>query len=129
MYSVCVIIYANKDYYYYYYLFVRDVYRAKWLCRVKHIVDNYGLSYLWLNQSTMNTNHAKQLIHTSIEVVALHNWYKDISTSSMCTMYRLFKKQLNFEDFLLSCNNRERISLTKYRCAISKIIIIIIILI
>ena len=32
-------------------LFVRDVYTAKWLCRVKNIVDNYGLSYLWLNQS------------------------------------------------------------------------------
>ena len=45
-------------------LFVRDVYKAKWLCRVKHIVDNCGLSYLWLNQSMMDTNHAKQLIHT-----------------------------------------------------------------
>ena len=89
--------------------------------RVKHIVDNCGLSYLWLNQSMMDTNHAKQLIHTRIEEVALHNWYTDISTSSMCTMYRLFKKQLNFEDYLLSCNNRERISLTKYRCANSKI--------
>ena len=39
----------------------------------------------------------------------------------MYTMYRLFKKQLNFEDYLLSCNNRERISLPKYRCANSKI--------
>ena len=39
-------------------LFVRDVYKAKWLCRVKHIVDNCGLSYLWLNQSMMDTNHA-----------------------------------------------------------------------
>ena len=102
-------------------LFVRYVYKAKWLCRVKHIVDNCGLSYLWLNQSMMDTNHAKQLIHTRIEEVALHNWYTDISTSSMCTMYILFKKQLNFEDYLLSCNNRERISLTKYRCANSKI--------
>ena len=43
------------------------------------------------------------------------------SPPSPPTMYRLFKKQLNFEDYLLSCNNRERISLTKYRCANSKI--------
>ena len=71
----------------------------------------------------MDTNHAKQLIHTRIEEVALHNWYTDISTSSMCTVYRLLliKKQLNFEYYLLSCNNRERISLTKYRCANSNI--------
>ena len=77
-------------------LFVRDVYKAKWLCRVKHIVDNCGLSYLWLNQSMMDINHAKQLIHTRIEEVALHNWYTDISTSSMCTMYRLFKETIEF---------------------------------
>ena len=102
-------------------LFVRDVYKSKWLCRVRNIVDNCGLSYLWLNQSMMDTNQPKQLIHTRIEDVALHNWYTDISTSSMCTMYRLFKKQLNFENCLLSCNYRERISLTKYRCANSKI--------
>ena len=104
-----------------YNLFVRDVYKAKWLCRVKNIVDNCGLGYLWLKQSMMDTNHAKQLIHTRMQEGALHNWYTDISTSSMCTMYRLFKKQLNFEDYVLSCNNRERISLTKYRCANSKI--------
>ena len=54
------------------------------------------------------------------EEVAFHNWYTYISTSSMYRIYRLFKKKLNFEDFLLSCNNRERISLTKYRCANSK---------
>ena len=102
-------------------MFVRDVYKAKWLCRVKHIVDNCGLSYLWLNQSMMDANHAKQLIHTRIKEIALHNWYTDISTSSMCTMYRLFKKQFNFEDYLLSCNYREQISQTKYRCANSKI--------
>ena len=39
----------------------------------------------------------------------------------MCTMYRLFKKQLNFKDYLVSCNYRERISLTNYPCANSKI--------
>ena len=68
----------------------------------------------------MYTNQAKQLIHKRIEEVALHNWYTDISTSSMCTMYKLFKKQFNFKDYL-SCNYRERISLTKYVCVNSKI--------
>ena len=35
-------------------LFVYVVNKAKCLCRVKHIVDNCGLSYLWLNQSMMS---------------------------------------------------------------------------
>ena len=88
-------------------LFARDVYKAKWLCRVKNIVDNCGLRYLWQNQSMMDINKAKQFIHTRIEEVASYNWYTDISTSSMCTMYRFLKKQLHFEDYLLSCNNRD----------------------
>ena len=48
-------------------LFSRDVYKAKWLCIVTNIVDNCGVSYIWLNQSIMDTNQAKQLIHTRIE--------------------------------------------------------------
>ena len=56
-------------------LFVRNVYKAKWLCRVKNIVDHCGLSYLWLSQSMIDTHQAKQLIHTRIEDVAFHNWY------------------------------------------------------
>ena len=102
-------------------LFVRDVYKAKWLCRVKNIIDNCGVGYLWLNQYSMDIIQDKQLKNTRIEEVALHIWYTYISTSSMCTMYILFKKQLNFEDYLLSCNYREQISLTKHRCANSKI--------
>ena len=56
-------------------VFVRDVYKAKWLCTVSNISYNCDLSYLWLNQSMIYTNQAKQLIHTRIEEVALHNWY------------------------------------------------------
>ena len=78
-------------------LFVCDVYKAMWLCRVKNIVDNCGLSYLWLNQSMIDINQAKQLIHTIIEEVTLHNWYTYISTLSMCKMYRLISKQLNLK--------------------------------
>ena len=39
-------------------LFVRDVYKAKWLCRVKNIV---------LKQSMIDINQAKQLIYTRIK--------------------------------------------------------------
>ena len=49
--------------------------------------------------------------------VFLHVW----ETLYTLSMHRLFKKQLNFKDYWLSCNNRERMSLTKYRCANSKI--------
>ena len=61
------------------------------------------------------------IIHQRIEDIALQKWNTDISTLSMCKMYRIFKKQLDFENYLLHSNYRDRISLSKLRCANSKL--------
>ena len=98
-------------------LFLRDEYKTIWLCRVKCILDNCGLSYMWCDQQVINTQQCKLIIHKRIEDIALHKWYTDISTSSMCVLYRTFKKQLDFEKYLLNSNYSERISLSKLRCA------------
>ena len=101
-------------------LFTRNEYKAKWLCRIKCILDSCGLSYIWDNQTTIDTATCKKIIHKQIEDIALQQWYTSVSSSSMCATYRLFKKQLNFEKYLLMSNNSNRISLTKFRCSNSK---------
>ena len=98
-------------------LFFRDEYKTIWLCRVKCILDNCGLSYMWCDQHVINTQQCKLIIHTRIEDIALHKWYTDISTSSMCILYRTFRKQLDFEKYLLISDYSERFSLSKLRCA------------
>ena len=102
-------------------LFRRDEYKSQWLKRVKYILDSCGLSYMWYNQHEIPTKQCKVIIHRRIEDIALQKWNTDISTSSMCRMYRLFKKQLDFENYLLHSNYRDRISLSKLRCANSKL--------
>ena len=91
-------------------LFRRDEYKSQWLKRVKYILYSCGLSYMWYNQHAIPTKHSKVIIHRRIEDIALKNWNTDVSTSSMCRMYRLFKKQLDFENYLLHSNYRDRIS-------------------
>ena len=88
---------------------------------MKNIIDSCGLSYLWFNQNKIDTKQSKQILHNRIADIALQNWYTEVFTSSMCTIYRRFKKQLDFENYLMSANPRERISMTKYRCANSRI--------
>ena len=78
-------------------LFTRNEYKAKWLCRIKCILDSCGLSYIWDNQTTIDTATCKKIIHKQIEDIALQQWYTNVSSSSMCATYRLFKKQLNVE--------------------------------
>ena len=98
-------------------LFLRDEYKTHWLSRVKCILDHCGLSYMWTDQQALDTKQCKLIIHKRIEDVALHKWFTDISTSSMCSFYRLYKKRLDFEKYLLNPNYRERIALCKLRCA------------
>ena len=75
-------------------LFLRDEYKALSLCRVKCILDNCGLSYMWYNQHLIDAKQCNNITCKRIE--ELHKWYTDISLSSMCTLYRLFKQHLNF---------------------------------
>ena len=71
-------------------LFRRDEYKSQWLKRVKYILDSCGLSYMWYQQQELSTKQCKVIIHQRIEDIALQKWNTDISTSSMCKMYRIF---------------------------------------
>ena len=102
-------------------LFSNDLYKTHWICKVKSILDNCGLSYMWENQCTLDNSTCKNIIFRHIDDIALNRWYTDLSVSSLCTFYRQFKQKLCFEKYLLMSNSRERISLTKYRCTNSKL--------
>ena len=102
-------------------LFISGEYKTQWLSRVKCILDNCGLSYIWLNQNRMDKSKCKSIIHKRIEDIAHQKWFIDLSNSSMCITYKLFKKQLHFEKHLLNSNFKDRISLTRLRCSNSKL--------
>ena len=70
-------------------LFCREEYKGKWLCKIKCILANCGLSYIWLEQDNINTKECKLVIHERIEDIELHSWLIDMSSSSMCIFYRL----------------------------------------
>ena len=104
-------------------LFRRDEYKLQWLKRVKYILDSCGLSYniMWYQLQEISTKQCKVIIHQRIEDIALQKWNTDISTSSICKMYRIFIKKIDFENYLLHSNYRDRISLSKLRYANSKL--------
>ena len=78
--------------------------------------DQY-LSYMWLNQQTLHTKQCKLIIHNRLEDIAMQKWCNDMPTSSMCSEYKMFKKQLKFEKYLLNPNYGERIAMCNLRCA------------
>ena len=51
-------------------VFTRNEYNAKLLCKIKCILDNCGLSYIWDNQTTIDTATCKKIIHKPINDIA-----------------------------------------------------------
>ena len=72
-------------------IFMRNEYKAHRLIKVNHIPNNCGLSYMWLNQQTRHTKWCKLIIHNRLEDIAMQKWGNDMSTSSMCSGYKMFK--------------------------------------
>ena len=85
-------------------LFISGEYKTQWMSRVKGILDNCDLSYIWLNQNLIDKSQCKSIIHKKIEDMAHQKWYIDLSNSSMYITYKLFKTQLHFEKHLLNSN-------------------------
>ena len=93
-------------------MFSNGLYKTHWICKVKSILDNCGLSYMWENQCTLDNSTCKNINFIRIDDVALNRWYTDLSVSVLCTLYGQFKQKQCFEKYLLMPNSRERISLT-----------------
>ena len=75
-------------------LIISGEYKTQWLSRVKGILDNCGLSYIWLNQNLIDKSQCKFIIHKRIEDIAHQKWYIDLSNSSMCLTYKLNKAEM-----------------------------------
>ena len=59
---------------------------------------------MWLNQQTLYTKQCMLIIHNRLEDITMQKWCNDMSTSSMCSRYKMFKKQFAFEKYLLNPN-------------------------
>ena len=101
--------------------FRRDEYKSQCLKRVMYILDSCGLSYMWYTQHAIPTKQCKVIIHRRIEDIALQNGILMFLLRQCveCTDY--FFKQLDFENYVLHSNCRDRISLSKIRCANSNL--------
>ena len=48
-------------------------------------------------------------------------WYNKLQTNGQCSNYRIFKETLNFEQYLVTLNDKEKINMCKFRCRSTKL--------
>lgn len=102
-------------------LYSLDIYKTPWLIKIKSILDNCGLSYIWNERAYLDIKLSKKMIHQRIEDLEIQKWYTSISTSPMCEMYNQMKSVFGFENYLLMHDHKGRITLSRFRCRNTKL--------
>ncbi len=93
---------------------ITNSFESPWLCNVRSILDNCGLSYIWRNDLSSNNN--KILIKCHYDDINKQQWASEIHNNSCCVNYRIFKENLVFEKYLTQLDFKYRIILCRFRC-------------
>ena len=95
---------------------------ANWAYNIKQILDNTGLSYIWMNQNSTETTYSQ--IKQRILDIYKQSWYSRINNSHRLESYRLFKFEFELENYLTCIRERKyQISYSKFRLSSHKLAI------
>ena len=89
---------------------------SKWLKCIKGSLENMGLGYVWMQAENIDVNAFKYQINLRLTDTHLQNWFSDINESSHCHNYKIFKTNLNCENYLTTLDPNLAIPFCKYRC-------------
>ena len=99
-----------------------QIYNSKWSLKVKSILDNGGLSNIWIDQgSKMDKNYVQTAVGRGIDHIATQTWLRDVSTHKQCSNYKIFKHEKCLETYLLKLNFSDMTKVCQFRCGNHKL--------
>ena len=67
-------------------LFDSEAYRAPWLCKIKSLLDNCGLSYIWFcDMKTLNLTVVSKVLNQCLNDTYTQNWHSELDENGLCT--------------------------------------------
>lgn len=86
-----------------------------WIHNVKSILDEVGMSNIWINQNPQNSNWLANTVFQKNQDQFKQSWSALLNESSKCVNYRMFKTEHKFEKYLISLPIKLRKTFTNYR--------------
>ena len=96
-------------------LFESGEYQSEWMLKIKSILDNCGLSYIWLCNS-VDQKMLNYLVNRTLSASFEQDWHSEVQTNGLCKSYRIFKETFQTEKYILNLDNPFCKWLIKYRC-------------
>ena len=84
------------------------VYTSPWLSEIKNILDNTGHSFIWLSQILSENFSIVHAVKKSLQDQYVQEWNTIINNSSKCVLYRTFKRNFVFENYLTTLSSYNR---------------------
>ena len=91
-------------------------YESKWLISVKSILENCGMSNIWLYQNTSTTDWISSAVEQKLKDQFLQEWHDAVYSSSKGLCYRIFKKRFELEKYITVLSFNNLYTFCKYRC-------------
>ena len=110
--------YSNVIYNLMFKLHNTDAYSFTWFKKIKQILDSCNYGHLW---HEVNKSQFKKNLFKALDNLEYENWFNNVNTSNQCYIYRIFKKDLCLEPYLMKLPFPLRISLSKFRCKNNKL--------
>ena len=91
-----------------------DVFNFRWIDHVKNILDNTGFSEIWHAES-IDTEKFKSCFKQRCIDIYKQDWCSEVQNNSQCTIYKIFKKTHEFENYLTDLEPSDRYAICKFR--------------
>ena len=92
-----------------------EAYNFDWLVCVKNILDKCGFSNIWEIQGNFNPKWLNISIKQRLMDQFRQKWKSDIDNSPKALCYRLFKENLEFEEYLDLLSDKDKITFCRFR--------------
>lgn len=102
-------------YQYLFRLYTENTYKSQWLTYIKSLLDNSGMSGIWLDQVVNNQLWLKLAYVRNIKDQWITEWNATLRCKSSCSTCALCKENFCLEKYLTSLPKPCRISLCKVR--------------
>ena len=102
-------------------LYDLDIYKLPWLVKIKSLLDNNGMSFIFNDQTNINPLWLKNAFKLRCSDIYKQKWCEDIFNNSVCINYRLLTKEIKFNDYLIWLPKPYAINLCKFKCSNHKL--------
>ena len=96
-------------------------YDFPWLQNVKSILDEVGMSNIWIYQHPQNSSWLSKTVLLKLQDQYKQSWSASINDSSKCLNYKIFKTEHKFENYLIRMSPKMRKTLIDYRLCNNKL--------